>query len=487
MKVLFIYPHFVPDARHYLPYPRGIGILSAIAREEGWDVDFLPVPCSGDRECEPGSAFERRLKLSSPLPDLVAMSFTSPFSREVSRAAGYLIEEHHCPVVLGGVGAQTGSGDGESFPGVIGVCRDEGEYYFRRVLRAVGRYTPDKGKGSRNRDRWRDAFGTTELSFGGNDGTGIDEDDEDGECDECVKGGDERAHLTEGSLSRALVEGGDGLIAEDLDTVPHPDRTFFDYRQRFSPYLRQVVGLEVMTSRGCPFECAYCIHSLPRRTGSPRGNKLPLRVRSVSRVVEEVKKGLEETGGMPVVGFHDDCFGLERGWLEEFSFRYSREIDLPFWANCHPLLLTDWRLELFRKAGCVRLHVGIESGDEHIRRDLLNRQISSGLLEENLRKVRNAGIHLVTFNMLGLPGEDEECIMRTIEMNRRLKPFRVLVSVFRPYPGTALYRSCKRKDLSDGSESLSYYDPRVPVENPLLSPQRIAYYFHNFVELVYRG
>ena len=429
MKVLFLYPHFPADRFHYLAYPRGIGILSSIAREEGWQAGLLPLVTAGEGDEALEARFgEVRERIRRASPDLVAISLTSPFMKGVAALVERFREHDTIPVVVGGIGVRVDPERALAVPGVSDICEGEGEIYFRDLLR---RSTVPGGGPAENRPR----------------------------------------------LDRCAV---------DLDVIPHPDRRVFDYRKRFSGYTRKVIGLEVMAGRGCPFRCTYCVHSFLEDAAVRMVKGTDYRCRSVGRVIEEVKGGLADSGVMPIVGFHDDCFGPDREWLEEFAARFPREIGLPFWGNCHPSMLTPWRVGLLERAGCVRLHVGVESGDERIRREVLGRDISDGRLEAGLRMVKESGIRLVTFNMIGIPGEDEEAIGKTIALNRRVDPFRVLVSLFRPYPGTALYRSCREKGLVEGSGSLSYYDNRAPLRNPLITEDRILFFFDNFVKLIYK-
>jgi radical SAM superfamily enzyme YgiQ (UPF0313 family) len=89
--------------------------------------------------------------------------------------------------------------------------------------------------------------------------------------------------------------------------------------------------------------------------------------------------------------------------------------------------------------------------------------------------------------MLGLPHETEETLKQTIDMNRRIRPDRVHVTLFQPYPGTALFRFCEENGLLEPGSVGDYYAESTIVKNPLL-PKPILYrYLRDFVSLVYAG
>jgi radical SAM superfamily enzyme YgiQ (UPF0313 family) len=90
---------------------------------------------------------------------------------------------------------------------------------------------------------------------------------------------------------------------------------------------------------------------------------------------------------------------------------------------------------------------GIESGNDFIRKEVANRNVSSRKIFEALGRVQDAGIELAINNMIGFPGETFDQFMDTLNMNAVIGPKRANASIFYPYPGTQLYKTCIEKNL----------------------------------------
>jgi radical SAM superfamily enzyme YgiQ (UPF0313 family) len=118
----------------------------------------------------------------------------------------------------------------------------------------------------------------------------------------------------------------------------------------------------IMTQRGCPFSCNFCIESVYQ---DMFGKKNSLLRRSVDVVIEELlaaKKNL----GITHVMFYDDVFTVNPRWLREFAPRYKAEIGLPFWCYTYPTTTRKEDLLLLKDAGLRSLTMGIQSGSEEI-------------------------------------------------------------------------------------------------------------------------
>ncbi len=140
---------------------------------------------------------------------------------------------------------------------------------------------------------------------------------------------------------------------------------------------------------------------------------------------------------------------------------------------------------MLRRAGCVRVHVAVESGNQRLREEVLNRRVSDEEILDTFFFLKKAGLKRMAFNMLGLPFETEDTIRETIALNRMIRPDRVHVTMFQPYPGTAIYRLCQEEGLLQAGEVGSYYDEKTLVNNPGLPPEVLFRYLRQFVSKVY--
>ncbi len=238
-------------------------------------------------------------------------------------------------------------------------------------------------------------------------------------------------------LAGTAYRDGDGTVRNplrplraDLDALPFPDRDLYWARY---PGLRAFPWKRFLAGRGCPYSCAYCYQpALRRRYGEPRGW---VRIKSVGRVVEEIRD-VAARAPLKHAHFGDDVFGARAEWVEELAAHYPRVVRIPFSCHLAPELATERTVRALARAGCRALGIGVESGDEKHRREVLNRRASDAQVIDAARRVRAAGIALVTFNLVGSPGEDADGVWQTIRFNQRLHADFARVTLAVALPGT---------------------------------------------------
>jgi anaerobic magnesium-protoporphyrin IX monomethyl ester cyclase len=219
-------------------------------------------------------------------------------------------------------------------------------------------------------------------------------------------------------LSRAIVS--------DLNRLPLPGVRIFS-KQDILQYP------SVMFSRGCPFQCTYC---MSRKGGFARR----VRWKSVERAIKEVLD-LAQYAQPSEIYIDDDCFLKNPVWAIEFCRVYGRTVGIPFYCNSRPEHVTRQLAGLLRQANCQALGIGIESGSMRIRRDVLQRSISDDEILQAFENAHAEGLQTWSFNMVGIPGERDEDLLATIRLNERAKTEFLRVSVFTPYPGTPIFNS----------------------------------------------
>ena len=428
MHILFLYPVPKPDRKVYTGFSHGIGSLSAVLKARGHDTSLLIV-------FEPDEA-ELGRAISAHDPGLVAISCASPQAVLAGRLAATARALTDVPIVLGGPHAGADPEGALDLDGVDGICVGEGETALVELVDAI--------------ERGEDFSGTPNFRFR-----------RDGEI------------VTNPPAPRA-----------DLDALPHPDRELFPYARILASH-RDLVGAEFLASRGCPHACRHCGNE---RLSSPYGGPgRYYRTRSVEGLLDEIATVRRRWDDVRLVGFHDDIFGLEPRWLDAFADRYPREVGLPFWCNQRPERLDTGRAEALRRAGCTRVHIGLESGSDRIRTEQLGRAIGRERIVEAFRCARAAGLRTVAFNMIGLPGESEADLLETIRLNREIRPDWIILSVYAPLPGTPLGDACLEQGWTPAEPWESYYDPDGVIRHPDVDADRVRYYHRNFVSLVYRG
>jgi anaerobic magnesium-protoporphyrin IX monomethyl ester cyclase len=106
--------------------------------------------------------------------------------------------------------------------------------------------------------------------------------------------------------------------------------------------------------------------------------------------------------------------------------------------------------ELFQalaSANVRRINIGLESGSERVRKDILGRNYSNAQFRRAVQLAHEHGMVVNVFNMIGIPGETMADHLETVRLNRECRPNSSFTSIFFPYAGTELYRVCERRGL----------------------------------------
>lgn len=216
------------------------------------------------------------------------------------------------------------------------------------------------------------------------------------------------------------------LIA-DLSSTPMPDRDIY-YRYGF---IRAFPWKKFSTGRGCLNSCGYCFNPAYREmAGGARGF---FRRKSPERICREIN-AVRWQYGLGIAHFSDDLFSSGVGWLESFIEVYRQRAGVPFSCNVFATTITETTVRQLKDAGCRVIAMGVEVADDCLRQDVMNKPASTEQILAAARLVKQAGIHLVTFNILGLPWSSLDQDLDTLLLNRRMKSDHTRVSILVPFP-----------------------------------------------------
>jgi radical SAM superfamily enzyme YgiQ (UPF0313 family) len=273
-------------------------------------------------------------------------------------------------------------------------------------------------------------------------------------------------------------------FVENLDKLPFPDR------ELWKPWVKNDRYHMILSGRGCPWNCTYCCNHAFRRLA--RGKYF--RHRSQSNIMKEVAQLCEDFPDVSHIYFEIETIAAHPSWifklcniLEEFNA--SRKTPLHFGTNIRARRATSFKplFEAMRRAGFTEINLGIESGSERLRVDILRRLETNEDLIRTCDEARQAGLQINAYNMIGIPGESIEDFHQTIELNRRCSPDRNYLSIFYPYPGTHLHRFCIESGIpiKIKKERLERFTPVLRL--PGFSKRMILHYFRWFDWYVYSG
>lgn len=415
MRVLFIFPNEYLN----IGIPQGIAILSACLKEAGHNTDvfdftfvkqheislketsnFLPTEYTledlvkDDPIEDIDAAFNMKIKDFSP--DLIAVSV---MSSSFDMAVDLLNRNRSCfydvPVVFGGVHPTIDVEDVLKNDIVDYAIVGEGEEALVELS--------DKLQSNVS------VYDTKNLAYKDNNGN---------------------IHVNE---LRPFV---------NLDLLPCPDWSIFDRRHLFRPFMGKIYrGSFYGMSRGCPYACNYCVNSTLKKIQKDCGRYF--RYQSAEKTFKDLLQ-LKELFGVNWIKLLDDSImSLPADVIKELHDKLIK-LDIKFGCSVRPETTTVDKVKLLKDMGCVAMSVGIESGNEEIRKVQLGRRMSNEHIKNAITIMKQAGIRVSTFNMVGLPNETRENVFETINLNRELQVSACNCYVIFPYPGTPIAISSGR-------------------------------------------
>ncbi|GAM08848.1 putative methyltransferase [Geobacter sp. OR-1] len=226
-------------------------------------------------------------------------------------------------------------------------------------------------------------------------------------------------------------------LIPDLDTLPFPAYHLLPEfpRRYFLPLFSypKAPNTSIISSRGCPYQCSYCDRSVFNRG---------FRFNSPEYIVEHMAH-LHRNYGIRHVFFYDDLFTTDRKRVAEFCALKEKQ-GLQVGYNCIARLehVDAELLQLLKRSGCWQVNFGIESGDPEV---IKKHRKFYGLdeVQQKLQLVKDTGMRVKGLFMVGLPGETEETIRRTIDYALALPLDEINVTMFTPFPGAPVYATIR--------------------------------------------
>ncbi len=221
----------------------------------------------------------------------------------------------------------------------------------------------------------------------------------------------------------------------DLDALPFPAyEKLAGYPQVYQlPIFNypKAPNSSCISSRGCPYTCTYCDRSVFRRT---------FRYNSAEYLYEHLR-WLRERFGVRHVNFYDDQFTFNRQRVEEFCRRMSdRPLGMTFNCAVRAEHVDFDLLRQMKAAGCWMASLGIETGDQELLAQ--HRQNADlDLLADRIRLIKRAGIRVKGLLMMGLPGETEASIRKSMDYVFSLPIDDFNLAKFTPFPGSPIYET----------------------------------------------
>jgi len=250
-----------------------------------------------------------------------------------------------------------------------------------------------------------------------------------------------------------------GFIS-NLNNIPIPAK-YFKY-------------MHVTSTRGCPWNCFFC--------GSPKFWKRRIRFRSPQNFVDEIE--LLYKKGINFFYFSDDNLTIDKKRIIAICKDILRRgLNISWYAISRVSYIDEEILYWMRRAGCIQISYGVESGSERIRK-ILNKPLKKKDIIKAFDLTKKYGILPRAYFIYGCPGETWDTINETIELMYEIKPLSCIFYILDIFPGTEFYERIKaflNEDIwLNKIEGIMYWelDPNLDQEFILKAGERLRNAFY---------
>jgi len=255
-----------------------------------------------------------------------------------------------------------------------------------------------------------------------------------------------------------IIKNPNRYLITDLDLLPTPN---YDLFPDIDTYLFFIQRLYVIGTRGCPYRCSFCAETALEEIF--KGKRF--RERDPRKYVLEIKYLYEKYGkrGMNVAHLFDTVFTYNGQWLSDWVDEYKRQgLDhvLPYTVFIRPDKhnANDLKIELLASSNCQQVRMGVESGDDNIRKKELNKLgCTNDDMFKIFKKLITNGILVKTYSIIGLPHENKNDMIKTLNFNKSNLIQVAFYLSYTPIPGTPMAKRTKGMNTSKNSQKYSFH------------------------------
>jgi anaerobic magnesium-protoporphyrin IX monomethyl ester cyclase len=249
-------------------------------------------------------------------------------------------------------------------------------------------------------------------------------------------------------------------------------------------------NISILLGRGCPHSCTYCCnHALRKITDG-----IYVRFRSPQNIIEEIKSIHEKYPLENKIYLEIESFSSNKTWAikvcDEIE-KYNKSLDKPLSFDLNIRITENADFDILfkscKKANITHLNIGLESGSERIRKNILKRNYSNPDVIKTITLAKKYELNYNFFVMIGIPGETIEDFKETIDICRICQPKEIYLSIFYPYPGTDLYDLCKKMNLLQEIMDIKMERRFAILNLPGFTKKQIQRNYRWFNYYVYKG
>lgn len=267
-----------------------------------------------------------------------------------------------------------------------------------------------------------------------------------------------RKSLSDGKMpQKTLIENLDDVINIDYDFV---DISSYAMREAFSPFADKVESRKqffLVTSRGCPFRCAFCMHSADKDKS--------IRYASVEAVIKHVRF-LVEKYNMNVLTIYDDQILLNKDRAKRLFkelAQFNIRIECPNGVSV--AFMDEELIKLMREAGMDTVYLAIESGSPYVLNQIIHKPLKLEMVGPVVKNLRKHNFWIHGFFVNGMPGEKDEHRDETVRFIKEVDLDWSGFSIAVPIRGSDLYRICIENGYIKKDMKIGELDPNKFVIN----------------------
>jgi radical SAM superfamily enzyme YgiQ (UPF0313 family) len=260
------------------------------------------------------------------------------------------------------------------------------------------------------------------------------------------------------------------------DLLPYKDKPLDLYRAHFwhaefNHDLRTPFAA-IYTSLGCKFKCDFCMINIVNRTDNAEGvvsaNSPNMRFWSPQFMLKEFEK--LSAMGAKTIRISDEMFFLNKNYYEPLlDGLIERQLDLRMWTYSRIDTVRPQYLEKFRKAGINWLALGVEAGNQNVRREVSKGSFQDVNIREVIKTVRDSGMYVISNYIFGFPEDSHETMQQTLDLALELNTEMANMYPCQALPGSPLYYKAKTNGWKlpstlNGYGFLSYDSEPLPTK-----------------------
>jgi len=229
-----------------------------------------------------------------------------------------------------------------------------------------------------------------------------------------------------------VIANPDRPLVDDLDGLPFPARHIVQNQGYRAGIFSGKQPTAIVSSRGCPFQCTYCLWP-----ATLYGHRF--RARSARNVVDEIDEVVHRYG-IDEIYFDDDTFTMDkRRVLHICRLIRERSLNVSWIVQARVDTVDREILQAMQNAGCHYILFGVESGSPQMLQ-AMKKRITLDQVREAFRLCAELGIKTQAFFLFGMPGETQQTIRETIDFAKSLPASTAQFAVAIPHPGSVLYQ-----------------------------------------------